>query len=172
MIDNLTEFVTTNPEVAVVIGILAYVIVRFQRNLSYREYRFLQLGKSFLFPALDAYATKRGRPLVRYKNATDTSEEYITSSESGPRETYKRLRQSGCSPHLLATLKARQSDSGTQYAHSQLVRMVNDGMQVEYYLFPNADNGTDIYGHSETAVTDPEGHLEDPQTKAELPENF
>jgi len=41
---------------------------------------------------------------------------------------------------------------------------IQENAQVECYLFGNGDGTTDLYVHSETAVTDPEGHLSDRQT--------
>jgi len=171
VIGNIQEFVLSSPELTTILIGLIYVILRLQRELPYRQYRFLHLGKTFLFQALDSWATSYGRPLIRPKNAPQESVEYITTVDTSPRETYQSLREAGCSPHLIATVKSRPHNERIQYTHSQLVRLNNDGTQTEYYLFPS-EEGTDIYGHRETAVTDPTGHVSDQQQKAELPDTF
>lgn len=171
MIENIQDFVLSSPELTTLLIAIVYVILRLQRQLPYRQFRFLHLGKSFLFQALDSWATSYGRPLIRPKNAPQESSEYITTVDTSPRETYQRLREAGCSPHLIATVKSRPHNVSIQYTHSQLVTLNDDGTQTEYYLFPT-EGGTDIYGHRETAVTDPSGHVSDRQQKADLPDNF
>jgi len=170
-ITDIQEFVLSNPELTAVLITVLYTLLRLQKTLPYRQYRFLHLGKSMLFRLLDKQATAYGRPLIRPKNEPENSDEYITTVDTSPRQTYKRLRENGCSPHLIATVKSRPHGSTMQFSHSQLVKQHSDGTQTEYYLFP-ASGGTDIYGHTETSVLDPSGHVSDSQTKAELPENF
>lgn len=168
---DIEQVIFDSPELTAALVVVIYGLVKWQRGLSYREYRTAHLIKSRLFRLLDDRATAAGRPLIRSKGKPEDDPEYITTVPYGPRETYNRLRQAGASPHLIATTKRRVTDDGYQYSHSQLVRLNDDGTQTEWYLFPAA-GGTDIYGHRETAVTDPEGHVGTPQDAATLPEDL
>ena len=165
---DIQEFALSNPEVLIALTVVLYIGARLQRTLTYPEYRFLHLGKCFLFGYLDQWARNHGRPLVRHKQSTENSHEYLTTADMGPRQTYMQLIEAGCTPHLIATAKKRPN----QWSHSQLVKLGADNKQSEFYLFAAGNGETDIYGHVEGAFTDPKAHLTDKQTKAQLPSGF
>jgi len=169
-IANIQELIFGSPELSTILLIVVYLGLRYQKTLSYQEYRFFHLGKSFLFRLLDDKMTAVGRPLIHPKNAPDNSQEYITTVDKPPRQVYEHFLSIGASPHLIASTKARPHNGKTQYTHSQVVFQHGD-RQSEYYLFYN--NGeTDIYGHAETTVLDPKGHVTDGVDPCELPEDF
>lgn len=169
-IANIQDLIFSSPELSTILLIVVYVGLRYQKTLSYQEYRFFHLGKTFLFRLLDAKMTTLGRPLIHPKNPPETSQEYITTVSKPPRQVYEHFLSLGASPHLIATTKARPHNGGMQYTHSQVVFQQGD-QQTEYYLFYN-DGETDVYGHAETTVLDPQGHVTDGVDPAELPENF
>ncbi len=173
MIENIPDAIFGNPVATVGLIILIYLLLGIQRTLSFREFRTLQLLKIFIFPLLDSWATKRGRPLLRYKDLPETETEFIKRVEDSPRAVYRRFRDAGASPHLLATLKARSAGDRPQFAYAQMLILDSEtNMQTEFYFFPAKGGGTDIYGHRETAVTSPTQHVGNAQEPAKLPDNF
>jgi len=171
-IQNIQEFVLNDPALSAGLLVLIYIGIRWQRTLPYREYRMWHLVKIFVFRRLDKRLTALGRPLIHPKHRPENSDEFITTLPDPPRMVFEELRSLGASPHLICTVKSRPGvTTGVEYTHSQLVMLNDDGTQTEYYLFYN-DGSTDVYGHRETAVTDPQGHVSDAQTAAKLPEDL
>ena len=173
-ISNIQEFVLSNPLLVGVLVVIIYVGVAWQRSLGYRQYRMFHLLKTGAFRVLDGRFTKLGRPLIHPKHRPEDSREYLTTIDAPPRVVFQRFREAGASPHLIASTKSRPGpDGGTQYTHSQLVYIWGDGTQTEYYLFTDGDGKADVYGHNETAVLDPEGHVSDGITPAKhLPDGY
>jgi hypothetical protein len=153
---DLQELVLSEPLLMGVITLLVVLAGSYQKSLSYREFRFLHIGKSLLFKRLDGYFRQRGRPLVRVKTKAD----YVTTVDENPRAVAKEL-MTNLSPHLVSTAKCRDTESGRQYTHSHFVA-VDGEHQTEIYLFAN-DGKTDVYAHYEGVFTDPEAHLTDEQ---------
>lgn len=162
MIENIETLVLESPALLVALTIVMILSYHWQRGLSYREFMAVHTAKSLLFRALDSWARKKGRPLVRYKNYQD--DEYITTVKESPYNVAQTLQDNGFSPHVFATLKVRGSGNRSQACHSQWSKQAEDERQVEVYIF-RADNGlTEIYAHSEGSILNPEKHLEGKQT--------
>lgn len=160
---DIPAYVMDRPELVGALAVVIMAIVAYQRTLSYHEYRFAHTLKSALFAVADEWATSKGRPLLRGKLPPEQSEEFVTHVPDSPKSAFQALRAAGFSPHLVATTKVRQTDSGREFSHSQLVYIHDDGRQTETYLFEGPQGGTDVYAHVETAATDPVGHLTDAQ---------
>lgn len=155
MLTDIQEFVMSNPELVVGLTVLVTIGVHYQKGLTYREYRFIHIGKCWAFYALNSWASKRGRPLVR----TIGEDSFVMSVDENPRSVYSTLSEE-FSPHLIATAKKAEDGS---WSHSQLVQFHDDKRQTEAVLFSNPDGTTDVFGHLETSVTDPDGHVSDAQ---------
>lgn len=152
---DILEIVFSNPALTVTLTVLVLGAVNWQRGLTYRELRLAHIVKCRVFSILDPWARKRGRPLVNEANDAD----YERTIDANARTVSKAIMDV-FDPHLVATAKRRTSG----WTHSQWVQIHGDGLQTEVYLFRNPDGTTDVYVQVETAVTDPEGHLEDEQT--------
>lgn len=137
-------------------------IVRYQRHLSYSQYRTHHRAKYATFRRLDPMGRRLGRPLIREKGYRDHPE-FVGTVELSPELTARSL-SSRLSYHLLSTAKRRRTPWGLQYSHAHLVRFHDDGMQTEVYLFDLPNGDADVYAHLETSVTDPENHHEGKQT--------
>ena len=136
--------------------------VAWQRGLSWYEYRTLHGVRRALFPWLDARLS-----IVRFVNhkpAGRESPEFITTVDAGVRETMDILTDGNGSVHLLSSIKRRPETHGDPLTRGHAVWMHDDGTQTEAFVFANTDGTTDVYAHHEPAVTDPEGHLSEPQT--------
>lgn len=137
------------------------IAVHYQRGLTYTEYRTAHLIKVYLFRAVESQAEKRlGARIINDKRFRD-DEEFIRTIDRQPRAVFKKIRnEENAYPHLVASVKRRETPDGPQLTHSQLVRFSHDdGRQDEFYLFYNGDGTTDLYGHNEVSVFDPEAHL-------------
>lgn len=155
---DIPELVLNTPELLIGLTVVILLIVAYQQTLSYQEYRFAHLTKSIVFKLADAWATQRGRPLIRPKRQPSDSGEFVMTVDYSPKETYQKLREAGFSPHLVATTKVRNGE----FTHAQLIYLHEDGQQTEVFFWPG-ENGVDVYAHVETAVTNPTGHLTDGQ---------
>jgi len=157
---DIQDWVLSNPELVLIVTVLVLLVYQWQKGLSYHKYRYVHSFRVLLFRALDPMARQYGRPLV-YEKATEGPEFVIGLSDS-PKTVFHQLNSKEFSPHLIATVKSRVVNGQEQYCHSQLVYTHSDGRQTEAVLF--VYNGRcDVYSHVETSVTDPEGHLTDPQ---------
>jgi hypothetical protein len=154
----LPEFLT-DPVPLAVLTLVIFAVVQYQRTLSWTEYRQIHRLKRRFFPLLDRVWPH----FVHDKNAVDDPE-YLTTRPQKPRTVWKQLVSEGASPHVIASLKRREWPDGVvDYSVAHAVWTHADGTQTEAYLF-RAPTGTDVYVHNETAVTDADGHLSDPQT--------
>lgn len=140
------------PTVAALVTIIVVFVARFQAGLTYHEYRFLHRLKS--------KTLKRVAPhLVNRKAHRDQAPEYIETVQEKPKVVATQLLKE-FSPHLPATTKERVLPGGeTQMSHSQFVYFHGDGWQTEIYLFDNGNGTTDVYGHHEPSVKEPDEHI-------------
>ena len=156
----------------VLLGALTVLVIlgyHYQRGMSYREFMAAHTAKRILFPILNREAKKRGRALVHVKGYNDP--ELVRTVPQSPRQVARRLMGAGFSPHLIASLKARDHpQNGREYAHSQFVTTY-DGNQTEVYLFADGD-GTDIYCHVEPSATSPVEHLRGVQHDGDVDGKF
>ena len=160
----LPEFIASDPRVyAALVAVIALALVA-QKFLTWQTYSQLHRAKALAFPLLQPYVRVL---LVSRKGGRDDAE-YLTTVDDSVRGVWGTLVAAGGSPHLLCSLKERpHPDGGTQLSSAHVVWIHNDGNQTEAYLFRVAD-GVDVYAHSETAVTDADGHLSDPQTDGDV----
>lgn len=152
-----------NPALLAALTGAIIVLVHYQRGLSYREVVGLQWLTTLVFPAVNAKAAERGRPLIREKGPAGEDPDYVETLPVGPREVIRELRPP-FEPQLLSTAKYRTGENGgREWIHSQWVYYHDDGHQTHVYLFTNGGE-TDVYAHVEPAVTVPtEHHLGDQQ---------
>lgn len=150
------QFLTENPELALVLGLLLRGVLAWQRELSWYEYRTLHGLKRLAFPALQRVVPLY--PLVTEKGGRDDAE-YLSTEEDTVRAVVRRLRAGGGSLHLVSALKRRPAANGDPLTRAHLV-WTGGGKQTEAYLFQNDDGTVDVYAHREDSVTDPAEHLD------------
>lgn len=113
-----------------------------------------------LFEAVNVAASKLGRPTIKEKGPRD----YITTTDTSPDEIEEALHPK-YQRNLLSTRKYRSTSGGRQWAAGSWVYDPEDtSYQHHVFIFPARSGGTDIYGHREKSVRDPDGHLNDEQT--------
>lgn len=158
----LPDFLT-DPRALAVLTALMYALVRYQRGLSWYDYRALHRLKCLVSPVLDRYQSTY---FVLSKKGYRDDAEYYGTVEGSVRGVWRQLRNAGGSPHLINSVKQRPlPDGSTQLSAAHVVWFHGDEDQTEVYLFSNPGVDTvDVYVHHETSVTDPAGHLSDPQT--------
>jgi len=133
-------------------------VVHYQRGLTWAEYRQIHRAKVRLFPTL----ARPSVPVSLVNSKGDRSDaEYLVTRKQSVSAVWKQLVAEGGSPHLVCSIKRRPPG---EYSAAHVVWIHADGSQTESYLFANGDGTTDVYTHYETAVTDADGHLSDPQT--------
>jgi len=167
---------------ALVVAILA--VVAWQATIGFGTAWRMNRAKQLLFPVADRFR----RPLVRHvrrvsptaagvlngaiphlihEKGRSTDAEYLETWAARPGTAFDRLRAAGFVPNLASSLKRRPGSHGDdppmQLSVLSMVYYHNDGTQTEVYLFDNPDGTLDVYGHNETSVTDPRGHLSDEQ---------
>lgn len=160
----------SNPLVLLVVSIIVAIAVAYQRSLSWPEYLAAHRLKT-LFARLLSPTTERrfDRPLLNEKGLPEGDREFLRHVDANVEAVGRYLYGAADSPHLVATTKrrpARTEPDAFQYSHSQFVWFHDDGSQTEAYLF-RAGDGTDVYAHHETSVTDPAGHVTDGQTNGD-----
>lgn len=184
---NVPDLIYGEPLLLAALAAGMVVLVHYQRGLTYREVVVLEYLKARLFDALDAKATKHGRPLAREAHAGD----FVTTIDATPREIVNRTRPP-FQPNLTSTAKFRilgvdetRSDSsadGTsgpvngdvEWAHSQWASHYEhegDAMQTHLVLFTDGTE-TAVYAHVEAPPTDPERHTEGEQLHGDAHERF
>jgi len=151
----------TDPVLLAALALVIAAAVHWQRGLTWSEYRAIHRAKVRLFPLLD-----RVWPHFVHGKGGETDPEYLMTRNQSVRSVWKQLVSEGGSPHLVASLKARDNGRGVEYADAHVVWIHSDGTQTEAYLF-ESDGVTNVYAHHETAVTDPDGHLTDGQTNGD-----
>lgn len=172
----------TNPAAyaALVVAILG--VIAWQATIGFGTAWRINRAKQLLFPPLDRFR----RPLVRrvrrhsptagtvlngtiphliHEKGRSDDAEYLETWACRPGEAFARLSKAGFEPNLASSLKRRPGplNGAPELSVLSMVYYHDDGTQTEAYLFDNADGTLDVYGHNETSVTDPRGHLSDPQ---------
>lgn len=154
---DLIRIVSDSRELTIALLIIARYIVAYQRGLSWTEYRMVHSLKLALFPILDKLVPSY--PFVKDKGYTDDSEFVLTHSDD-MRSTWRKLIAAQGSPHLINSVKRRETPEGDQLSKAHIVWMHSDGRQTEAYLFDAIDGkGTDVYAHEETSVLRGLNHL-------------
>lgn len=161
MIENIPDLVFGSPVLSAILLITVYAILSWQRNLTYTEYMTRHGIKRMLFPKLDSWFRKAGRPLIREKGPCNSSDEFVTCVQMPLRAFFIKLVRYGFSPHLLATLKVERPWRSP--AAMQLIYNHDHETQTEVYVFQDADDKLAVYAHVESSPKDPEGHIEDEQ---------
>lgn len=164
-----------------VLSLVMYAVLRWQRTLSFHEYRTIHRAKRGVLPVID----RLSRPIIRglrrqspalgavgrfviphliHEKGDRDDGEYVATWEMDRRELYDAVTADGWSPHVICSLKARTFAAEVQYSDIHAVYQHDDGMQTEIYTFTNPDGTHDVYAHHETSVVDPQGHLTGEQT--------
>ena len=160
----LPEAITSDPRLYAGLLVVIALAVVAQRFLSWQTYATIHRAKTVAFPVLQPYVRVL---LVSQKGGRDDGE-YLATIDDSVRGVWGTLTAVGGSPHLICSVKERpHPDGGRQLSSAHVVWLHTDGSQTEAYLFRTAD-GIDVYAHSETAVTDAEGHLSDGQTDGDV----
>jgi len=157
---DIPELVLGNPALSAALTVVVLALVHYQSGLSYREFRAIHIVRCRVFALLNSWARKRGRPLVATAAPPGESSAFVMHVGDTPRAVARRITDV-FGPHLVATVKRRETAEGWQWAHSQWVQKHGDGLQTEVFLFAAPGIGTAVYAHVETSVTDPEGHITD-----------
>jgi hypothetical protein len=162
---NVVDTAFQSPELLAALTLVITAVWYWQRQLTLTEYRAWHRLKATWFTRLDGIASRLGRPLVHGKGGRGHPE-FIAGVHTPPAEVARDLLQYGFEPHLLATLKTRDGEHGPQPTWGQFVyteQVKGKTIQTEAYIFRNVGGSTDVFGHVETSVLDPVGHLTDPQ---------
>jgi hypothetical protein len=146
----------TDPVPLALLTLIIAALLHYQRGLTWSEYRQIHRAKLRFFPLLDRVWPH----FVHDKGTAEADDEYLMTRRQSVRSVWKQLVSEGGHPHLISSIK-RLPDGSLSQAH--VVWTHADGTQTEAYLF-HAEDGTAVYAHNETGVTDPEGHLTDRQT--------
>jgi len=162
LLDSRLPEIAQEPVVLAVLTVLLILAAYYQRTLSYQEYRLAHGLRTVGAIVLDSRVNFR---LLTEKGMPEKDTEYVRSVPMTIRRAFATLRHAGASPHLISGIKYREHpERGREYAAAHLIFVEGD-KQTEVWLFPAADgDGTDIYAHKETYITDPEGHLSEPYT--------
>lgn len=158
-LQTVTGLLDSYPVLVIAIGLLMRAGLAWQGELSWYEYRTLHGLKRMVFPTLDRLEPMGFGLFVTEKGGRDEEAEYILTAENSVRGVVRSLRRDGGSLHLLSSIKRRPSELGDPYSRAHVV-FIEDGEQVEVYVFKNDDGTTDVYTHKEASVTNPEEHLE------------
>jgi len=151
-----------DPVVLAVVTVAVVALMQYQRTLSWTEYRFIHRLKVRLAPW---GARNTSFLLITHKGYRDDAE-YLLTREQSVREVWQTLVGAGGSPHLINSVKERQTPDGPQFSDAHVV-WIDQGMQTEAYLFGNPDGSTDVYAHHEPAVHNADAHLDGPQTNGD-----
>lgn len=159
LLQTAAELLSKNSDLAVLVGLLARLGLLWQRGLSWYEYRTLHGIKRRLAPVVG-----NGFVLTLASKGGRDDAEFIQTRDASVREVVSKLRSSGGSLHLFASVKQRPDTHGDPLSRAHVVWTYPGVTQTEAYLFANDDGTTDVYAHRETSVTDAVGHLTDKQT--------
>jgi len=144
----------SDPVIIAAIGLIVALAYHYQAGLTYREYTEIQRFKPRVFAILDVFSPGGFRSFVHEKEHPENEDEYYTTTNASPKTVWRRLKQTGFSPHLISSTKRRPDGSLSKW---HFVYDHGDGTQTEVYMWVD---GT-IYAHHETIATDVEGHLSD-----------
>jgi len=165
---DLVQTLLSDPRVLAGLGIAITLLIQKARRLTYREHVTYQTIANRVFPIIDPYARRVGRPLTRARyGPSEDPDAHKTGVDLSPREFGRRLRKRGFIPSVLSSAKWRESEGGGRsYVHTQYIKFHDspDGkMQTHVYLWAT-DDGLDVYAHYEPAVTRPGAHNKGEQT--------
>jgi len=155
---TVVELLQDNPELVIVVAFVMRLARAYQTELTWTEYRALHRLKRGVFPLLDRTPLGDAVLLVSDKGGRDDAE-YVATVSGGVRETVQALRDAGGTLHLLNSLKRRPEGRGDPLTDAHVLWTMDDGHQVECYLFDNDDATVDVYAHTEASVSDPLAHL-------------
>lgn len=156
---SLAETVFNTPVLLAALTVVVLAVVRYQRGMSWPEYRAVHRLKVRLAVYLDR-RTDIGVSLVNAKGLPENDDEFVRHDDRSLKAVATDLVRAGGSYHLVNSIKVRRPESGPQYSAAHVVFFHDDGTQTEVYLFRALDGqGVDVYAHHETAVTDPDGHI-------------
>ena len=142
-------------------------VLYFQRTLSYSEYNQFHRLRLRLFPPLSRLTSLF---LVSEKGYRDDAE-YVATVSASPTRLYRQLTDAGLSPHLISSIKRRETPTGvTQYSILHFVKQ-HGATQSEVYCFEADSGAVDLYAHNEATVLTPEQHLEDTNQEDGDPRN-
>jgi len=100
-----------NPAVLAVLTLVMVALLRYQRGLSWHEYRAIHRPKVRLFPILDRLSPGGFDSFVNDKGYRDDAE-YLTTRDSSVKAVWRRLVDAGGSPHLISSIKRRETPTG------------------------------------------------------------
>lgn len=158
----LPDAIASDPRLYAGLVVVLALLVVAQHFLDWHTYSQIHRAKALVFPLAQRYTRVL---LVSRKGFRDDDAEYLTTIDDSVRGVWRTLVDAGASPHTISSVKRRPlPEGGTQLSSAHAVWIHNDGSQTEAFLFRAPDgDGTDVYAHVETAVTDPDGHLNDEQ---------
>lgn len=157
----LSEPIASDPRLYAALLVVIALAVVAQKFLTWQTYSRIHRLKTVVFPVVQPHV----KPLLVARKGYHDDAEYLTTIDDSVRGVWATLVDGGASPHLICSVKQRPlPEGGTQLSSAHAVWIHNDGSQTEAYLFVGPKGGVDVYSHAETAVTDAEGHLSDPQT--------
>lgn len=127
--------------------------------------------EAFLGPDDDWVESKRRRVYTAFDGVLGHStidekgeDEYFTTVDASSDEVEEAIHPT-YERNTVSTRKYRMRDSERDWAVGSWVHDPADtDWQHHIFLFETGDGRTDLYGHRETSVRDPTGHLTDPQT--------
>lgn len=170
----------TDPTVLTILGGVLALVLLWQRTLTWRKYRRIHRLKTAVFPLFSKLTPSAiparlrrvpilGRVLtflfafdsfVNEKKYRGDDAEYLRTDPRASYAVFKDLVAGGGSPHLINSIKRRETPDGeVEYSDAHIVWTHDDETQTEAYLFENDDGTTDVYVHHENSVTNPEAHL-------------
>lgn len=174
--------VFSNPLAYAALIVALVAVVAWQASIGFKTAWKINQGKRVLFPLADRFRRPLLRRLRRHSSAVATvvggviphlihekgrsdDAEYLETWACRPGTAFNRLRDAGFVPNVASSLKRRPGplNGAAELSVLSMAYYHDDGTQTEVYLFDNADGTLDAYAHHETSVTDPEGHLSDPQ---------
>lgn len=180
----MTQVIFNNPVALGVLTLALIGVILWQATLPYKVVAQINRGKRLLFPPIERFK----RPLVKqarkvsptlatvlqgviphliHDKGRTNDDEYIKTWECSRREAFDRLKDAGLNPNVASSLKRRPGSHGQnppmQLSVLSMVQYHDDGTQTEFYVFDNGNGSVDIYAHNETSITDPKGHLNNPQ---------
>ncbi|AFH22165.1 hypothetical protein OSG_eHP18_00040 [environmental Halophage eHP-18] len=180
MIPDTVPSWAIEPTAWLVLSLVMYGLLRWQRTLTYHEYTAIHRVKRRALPLID----RLSRPIIRgvrrqspalgsvarftiphliHEKGDRSDDEYVATLDFDRRAVWRSFVGRGWSPHVLSSVKRRSVDAEIQLSALHFVYQHDDGTQTEVYSFPNPDGSIDLYAHHETSVVDPQGHLTDPQ---------
>lgn len=147
----------SSPIALALLTLVIATVLYAQRQLTYTEFRQSHRLKKRVFPPLSRITTLF---LVSDKKYRSQDAEYVATVSMNARATFKSITDNGLSPHLLSSLKRRETPEGRiEYSDLHFVKQHGES-QSEVYCFVNDDDTVDVYAHEEVSVLRPEDHLE------------